>query len=127
MRDNSYPLHQNQDQQPEISLYAQWATLKARYDCGRRAASSVRNHPRNGNRARLACAPAEAVVKRYSIIAEEYGGSKYELAEVDANPGAVIKAARLKKLRLYHLHRSGEKTYRALLVRDNVTQEWVKP
>jgi hypothetical protein len=32
---NSNPsLHQIQDQQPEISLYAQWATLRARYDCG---------------------------------------------------------------------------------------------
>jgi hypothetical protein len=66
-------------------------------------------------------------VKRYSIIAEEHDGSKYELAQVDANPGAVIKAARLKKLRLYHLHRSGEKTYCSLRVRDNVTQEWVRP
>jgi hypothetical protein len=44
---------------------------------------------------------------------------------VDANPDAIVKAARLKKLRLYHANRAGELEYRSIRVRDNSTQEWV--
>jgi hypothetical protein len=57
----------------------------------------------------------------------EHDGSKYELAHVDDNPGAIVKAALYKKQRLHRLGLSRESSYRSLLVRNNATQKWVRP
>jgi hypothetical protein len=56
--------------------------------------------------------------KRYSILVTEDDG-EVELCQVDANPGAIVKAARLKKRRLHASGKSPSEKYTAIRIRDN--------
>jgi hypothetical protein len=121
MKNNNLCAAKDQDQDsPELPLRAQVAALRARYDSG---AGSVRDPSHDRERTELDRVPAGSMMRRYTIIVTEHGGLEYELCTVDANPRDIIKAARLKKARLYERGQTGHRGYSYIRIRDNKTLE----
>jgi hypothetical protein len=123
MKDNNLSAAKDQDRDsPELPLVAQLDALGARYDSG---AESVGDPSHERERTELDRAPPGSVMKRYTIVVTEHGGPEYELCTVDANPRDIIKAARLKKARLYERGQTGQRGYLYIRVRDNKTRKFV--
>jgi hypothetical protein len=61
----------------------------------------------------------QTAIVPWAASSDKPDGSEVELCQVDANPGAIVKAARLKKRRRHASGKSPSEKYTAIRIRDN--------